>query len=327
MKRLFVCVNSVSADLRLYELDMTDDANWTVSEVGQQPILGVEGNSAAMSATCFGDHLYLAWRGSNPAILTYRMDPAKRSFDLIGNLPIKESCCYLSTSQDGRFLLAAGDDKALSIRISRTGVAEELISRTHLGSMAHCLIVHQDRAFGTACRDDLLRAFSFDREKGTLTETGSLAFPKESGPRHIAIAPEGDRLFVVTQEGGSVAVISTSDVSRLSHNVKLTRDDTEPLAGDIAISEDGQFLFVTERTTQSIFSLRAGNQSQAPSLISRTVSPEHARVACLSEDNSFLIALGFRDQTGRVYAVESDGSLSQKVDFSTGDRPSWVLEL
>jgi 6-phosphogluconolactonase len=327
MKRLFVCVNSVSADLRVYELDMTDDANWLITEVSQQPIVGVEGNSAAMPATRFGDYLYLAWRGSSPAILTYKIDPVQHAFELIGNVPIGESCCYLSTSPDGRFLLAAGDDRGLSIQISETGIAEKLVCRVHIGAMAHCLVADHERAFGTACRADLLRAFSFDEQTGILKETGVLGFPKDSGPRHIAIAPNGDRLFIVTQEGGSVAVVSTRDPSRFLHDVKLTRDDTEPLASDISISSNGQFLFVTERATQSIFSLQVGDQSRAPSVIGRAASPEHTRVACLSKDNRFLISLGFRDQTGRIYAVESDGSLSQKVDFSTGDRPSWVLEL
>nr|WP_272214528.1 beta-propeller fold lactonase family protein [Marinicella sp. W31]MDC2880148.1 beta-propeller fold lactonase family protein [Marinicella sp. W31] len=320
--RLIVC-NTASADIIVYRLDL---ATGIIAEAGRQPIPGVSGTSSAIPMAMHGDRVYLAWRGDKPAIICFKYDPEKDLLDYTGTFSVPAGFCYLSASSDGAFLLGAGGSRGFSIALSADGVPEEVGDTVHIGDMAHCLCEHGGIAYGAACRDDLVRQFAFERATGALRETGMVQFVEGSGPRHIAIAPDGAHAYVLMQEGGFVGVIATATAS-LTGAARLVPEAVGPMGGDIVIAPDGNHLFVSERATGTIFAMRIGRETPVPVISSQVIAPEHPRVLCLSVDGGILVALGFRANAGRVYAVGRDGALTSMTDFDCGARPSWVLEL
>nr|WP_321463912.1 beta-propeller fold lactonase family protein [uncultured Cohaesibacter sp.] len=324
MIKRFICCNSVSADLGLYELDTR---YWTVREILRQPIDGVEGKSAAMPAAILSDRLYLGWRGNEPAILTLKIEPGERGFSTLGSLSVPESCCYLTISPEQKFLLAAGGENGLVIDLDEDGCAKSVVSRVAVGSMAHCLISDGTHAYGAACRDDLLRKFSFDAGNGALKPLTVAHFPPNSGPRHILLDKMREQILVITQESGTITILSNAE-SNAKFGICSTTplvNISKPLAADITMSRNGRFLFALERATQSVISLAMNEAGAAPRILDRADAPSNARMLHLSQNDDYLITVGFRDHIGRIYAIGADGSLSPKVDFPTGARPSWIL--
>ncbi|MBB4124603.1 lactonase family protein [Martelella radicis] len=319
-QRLIVC-NTASADIILYHLDM--DAG-SICQVGRQPIPGVWGPSSAIPMAMCGDRVYLAWRGEAPAVLCFRIDPECERLDHAGTFPVPEGFCHLSVTSDGGFLLGASGSRGFSIALSADGVPEGIADIVHVGEMSHCLCEKGGVAYAASCRDDIVRQFGFDWRTGILSETGMVRFPEGSGPRHIAIAPDGAHAHVLTQEGGFVGTIAAT-TSSLAGTVRLVPEAVGPMGGDIVISPDGNSLFATERTTGRLFSMQIDGETAVPVISGQVSAPEYPRALYLSAEGDTLIALGFRANAGRVYAVGRVEGLTARMDFTCGTRPSWVL--
>jgi 6-phosphogluconolactonase len=330
MDRTLVCCNTNGLDLRLFQLDTE---RWTVVETSRYPLQGVGGSSMAMPAAVVGDMIYVAFRGDAPALISLRLTEDRTGVQQVGHLAIEESCPYLSLSGNGRFLLAAGGTNALAVRIGKDGVLDRVVSRVPLGALAHCVVERGGAVYGTACRDDLLRRYRLDPETGALEETAQVAFPKGSGPRHMAFSPDGRLLYVITENAGTIVTLSLAgdgeDAAqpRMLGAVPLLAGEGRRWSGDLAISDDGAWLFASERASDQLVSLRLDASGQMMAASTKVASPEHVRSLHLDPDRGYLVAVGNFGQSGEVYAVEANGRLTPKVTFVAGDGPSWVLGL
>ncbi len=334
MKKTLICCNTNGLDLRLFELDTE---SWTVTETLRCPLQGVAGSSMAMPAAAVGDMIYVAFRGDAPALISLRLTKDWTGVEQVGHLAIEESCPYLSLSGNGCFLLAAGGANALAVRIGKGGVLDRIVSRVPLGALAHCVMERGSTVYGTACRDDLLRRYRLDMETGALEETAVVAFPKGSGPRHMAFSPDGRLLYVITENAGTIVTLSLAGDGdsddggeahpRLLGAVPLLAGEGQRWSGDLALSDDGALLFASERASDQLVSLLIDASGQTMAATSKVASPEHVRSLHLDPDGGFLVAVGNFGQSGEVYALEKDGRLTPKMTFVAGDGPSWVLGL
>nr|WP_319486110.1 beta-propeller fold lactonase family protein [uncultured Cohaesibacter sp.] len=330
MKKTLICCNTNGLDLRLFQ---QDTECWTVDEIFRYPLQGVGGSSMAMPAAVVGDMIYVAFRGESPALISLRLTRDRTGVEQVGHLAIEESCPYLSLSGNGRFLLAAGGTNAIVVRIGKEGVLDRVVSRMPLGELAHCVVERGGTVYGTACRDDLLRRYRLDPETGALEETAKVAFPKGSGPRHMAFSSDGRLLYVITENAGTIATLSLADDGeeaaqpRLLGAVPLLAGEGRRWSGDLALSDDGAWLFASERASDQLVSLRLDASGEMMAATSRVASPEHVRSLHLDPGGGFIVAVGNFGQSGEVYAVGADGRLTPKVTFVAGDGPSWVLGL
>nr|WP_321460573.1 beta-propeller fold lactonase family protein [uncultured Cohaesibacter sp.] len=327
MKRKILTCQSGALDVRIFEIDCEQ---WSVKALERQPLEAVAGKSAAMPAVLAGDMVYLAFRGENPALLSLRLNEERTGLEMVGKLDIAESCPYLSISANGRFLLAAGGSNSLAVRIGANGILSEVTAREPLGALAHCLRQCHGMVYGTACRDDLLRQYRLDDVSGRLEEVACLAFAAGSGPRHIVAAPEGDCLFVITENGGTVVPVGIAAgqmALRENGAIALGSSEGKMWAGDLVISGDGSRLFASERAADRLVALGRKPGEGGLFVIDTIASPEHVRSMHLSPDDGWLVAMGNFGARGSIYAIDDAGRLTHKADFDTGDGPSWVLGL
>jgi 6-phosphogluconolactonase len=100
---------------------------------------------------------------------------------------------------------------------------------------------------------DLLAAYDLDEERGSLALSAQLRLPSGSGPRHLALHPDGRAAFLVSELHGTV--------TRLDLDGLTCRETLSTLPGSftgtnhaaaIALSPDGKFLLVTNRGHDSV---------------------------------------------------------------------------
>ncbi len=183
--------------------------------------------------------------------------------DFRGNGP-----CFLALSPDERFLYSAnyhsGSVAVFPVDGGLLRPCVQLVS--HRGSSVHPVRqasahVHQVSFIpgtGTLCAVDLgedrLHFYHQDSQTGMLTETGALACPEGSGPRHAAYGKNG-ALYLLHELRSSVSVLlpggslyeTAQDISTLP-----AAGAGSNLAAAVRVSEDGKALFASNRGHGSI---------------------------------------------------------------------------
>ncbi len=111
---------------------------------------------------------------------------------------------------------------------------------------------------------DQILIWKFDIQKGTLSNSGSVALPPGDGPRHFVFHPNGQWLYSL-QEEASTLVLFGYDATRGALTAKQSIS-TLPLGftgtnftSEVVVSHDGRFVYAANRLhdTIAIFSIGA----------------------------------------------------------------------
>lgn len=126
------------------------------------------------------------------------------------------------------------------------------------GPHAHSAVFAPDNQFlivadlGT----DRLAVYRFDSASGTCERAFEAAAPPGSGPRHMAIHPDGVHLFVVNELDNTLAVwdydAETGSLHIVSAMSTVPSPSIESLAADVHLSPTGRYVYVSNRGHDSI---------------------------------------------------------------------------
>jgi len=109
---------------------------------------------------------------------------------------------------------------------------------------------------------DKVKVFTLDAAKNTVTEAKAedIATPPGSGPRHIAIAPDGKFAYVCGEIDSTVNVIEFGEKG--GKVVQTLPTLKEPVKGnstaECILSPDGKFVYVSNRVGNSIAAFKVG---------------------------------------------------------------------
>ena len=323
-QHLILTCNARSASL---QLDILDTSGWRITPEAVLPLPEALGPGDAAPMLRDGDRLWLAWRGTRRAILSYRIDPAARRLELIGDCPVEDSLCHLALAEGGGFLLAAGGRHGSVFAIGADGRISGQTSRQEIGEQAHCLRSHGNMALGTACRDDLLVRFDFDIESGTLSPRNSLRLSARSGPRHLVITPSGDEAYLLEQEGGAVVCYTLGEHMTERARLALVAPDAPAMGGEIALLGENRLLVSERAGNRLILLARPDTGNAGLRRLSDAPLPDQVRSFDISAGDDFVCSVGFRAHSGIVHEITENGSLVPRIEFATGERPSWVCLL
>ncbi|WP_051898960.1 lactonase family protein [Sciscionella sediminilitoris] len=98
--------------------------------------------------------------------------------------------------------------------------------------------------------------FVYRIEDGKLREHSRAVLPKGSGPRHLDFHPDGERAYLVHEYESTVTVLGwDADAGTLTIGANVsTRQETggDNFPGEIAVSEDGRFVYASNRGDNTI---------------------------------------------------------------------------
>ncbi len=171
---------------------------------------------------------------------------------------------------------------------------------------------------------DRVWIFKFDAVSGTLLPNDPLSamVPPGSGPRHLAIPPNGKFVYVANEMGCSVTLFSRdADSGRLTaiETVSTLLKDA-PTRGvtvaEVACHPTGRWLYVSNRgcDTLSVFKIAAdGRLSLIQSTAARVQVP---RSFALDPTGRWLIAAGQKDNRLAVFSIDPETGRLAPTDQS-----------
>jgi 6-phosphogluconolactonase len=124
------------------------------------------------------------------------------------------------------------------------------------GSHAHQVVVDPTGAWVLAVDlgMDAVFTYTLDAAAGKLTPAGRAGMTPGSGPRHLAFHPGGASAYLANENNSTVTVCAWADGVLTPGQVIAAAPDTgiENYPGEIAVSPDGRFVYVSNRGTNTV---------------------------------------------------------------------------
>ncbi len=258
---------------------------------------------------------------------------------LIGTSKLAHATGYTSVDRTGRYFMAVnyGTGQIASYNINKDGavgtIADSLRSPRR---EAHCILTTPDNRFvyiPCVKNNNALYQYAFDETTGRLTplEPFNAKPPAMFGPRHVAYHPTLPLLYFSNEQQLGVSMYEIGKDGQLTDRQHVpTIPRRSPFeqgkrdlhASDIALTPDGNFLFVALRDfngdEDSLFSFRLDSEGKL-SPISRTKTGDIPWKIDVSPSGNYLITRQMGDQTLSFFKIDSDGKLkhAETIDLPT----------
>jgi 6-phosphogluconolactonase len=279
--------------------------------------------------------LYAGLR-DQPAAVSFTIDPAGGGLSPRGRVPLDDAPMDLALDASGRFLLSAsyaGSTFAINAVDGGGGIGPS-IERTPTPPKAHAIRTAAANRFlfVTALGADAVLQYRFDAATG---RTSANAVPQAnatpgSGPRHLAVHPRGDIVYVNGELDGSVmsfALDAVSGALRPLQRSSMLPDPPpeEPWAADLALHPGGAFLFASERRSSTLASFDLRGEPGALRRIATLVTETQPRALAIDPAGAHLFAAGEISNHVTVYAIDQQtGELTARQRVATGAKPVWI---
>lgn len=146
-------------------------------------------------------------------------------------------------------------------------------------------------------------------------ELDSVKLEEGSGPRHLSFHPRLDRIYALAEHKNTITVLD-SDFNIYQIISTLKDEATQSDGGAIRISQDGNFLYASNRGEDTIAVFEIDKDGALKKIQSISTEGEHPRDFALSPDEKFLVvanrdtnnlSLYSKDkETGKLELLEKD---------------------
>jgi 6-phosphogluconolactonase len=286
-----------------------------------------------------GSRLYAATRNEAPSYHGFKIEPSTGKLQPTGAQPAPASMAYVSLAAQGTLLLGAsfGEDLLCVSAIGTDGQVQiPPLSTCKTPSRPHFVVSlpGRDAVLVSALGTDQILQYGLDPLSGSLTSAPQriLQLPALSGPRHLAVAPDGEwgvvvnqlsgnlTSFFLTQANGLETVINTVSISRPDADLRPAterpgmtigapfRKQGVIAAADVCLSPDGRLAFVTERCGDTVAVVKIDQKGWlgVPDLYTTVDSPRS--VSC-SPCGRFLAVLGENAAHLDLFRIDEHGAL------------------
>lgn len=245
-------------------------------KTGEMRILdGTQGieNPSFLAVNSAGSLLYAVSEKDEGEVYAFAIDPATKALNSLGSRPTEGGApCYVSISPNEDYIFvsnysggnvnvfpvnADGSLQQMSDQIKHkgSGIREDRQDAPH----PHSVIPDRSGEHVLVCDLGLDQILIYRLEAGKLTKHREVNLPPGSGPRHLAVHPSGQWLYLANELNSTITVFANDEqagnLTVLQHLGALPEqyitgsDDT---AADIHVSDCGRFLYASNRGHDSI---------------------------------------------------------------------------
>lgn len=286
-----------------------------------------------------GRTLYAALRTAPFPVTAFAVDPASGRLSCRGTAPLPAPMAYISVGH-GRMLMGASyKEGKLSIsRIASDGSVQARPSQVlTTPPKAHCIVAGRsgDIVYATTVEGNAILVFHLDAEREELVpaDTPRVACRPGSGPRHLVMHPTRDLLYCVNETSGTLAAFAidpgTGALGELQYESLMPggfRGNAR--AADVHLTPDGNFIYASVRSTDTIAGFRVDPRSGLLSPIGVFAAEGSPRGFAIDPLGRFLICAGQNQHTVGVYAIDLEaGALTPRWRISVAANPNWIIAL
>jgi len=297
--------------------------------------------------------LYAASRAKPYQVLVYAIDRGTGELKQFASAPLAESFPYISLDRTGRFLLGAsygGNVVSVNAVESDGRVAAEPLQVIPVGRNAHSIRIDASNRFVyvPTLGSDAIFMFTFDARTGKLASNTPAVFLAKpvTGPRHFVTSGDNRFLYLLSEMAGTVTTFTIDDksgllteassVSGLPPDTKLgpglprgsvagRNMDSDIWAADLHLTPNGKFIYVSERTSNSISAFAVDGATGKLTYLSTAATEPQPRGFNIDPSGRYMVATGEKSATISVYAIDaSSGALKLLNKYPTGKGANWV---
>lgn len=279
------------------------------------------------------------------AVSAFRIDTATGQLTLINQVPCPGGPAHLSVDARGRRLLTAnyGGATVHAFALENDGtIGSSVATVRHTGSSVnpqrqrephpHAIEITRDQrhALVPDLGTDKLVVYRLDEAAG-LARVNDVALPPGSGPRHVAITPDGRRVYLINELNSTVTALRLTagkapepfqTVSTLPSG--FTGPNT---TAEVQLHPSGRFLYGSNRGHDSIAVFQVdrstGNLTATGHTLTGGTRPRHF---LLDPDGRFLLAGNQGSDRVAIFRIDSStGSLTATGQGFECPAPSCVL--
>ncbi|MEU7141811.1 beta-propeller fold lactonase family protein [Nocardia sp. NPDC046473] len=322
--------NADSREISVLRLDATG----VLTPVGSVP---VDGTVMPLAISPDRRFLYAGLRSEPFSVTAFAIDPATGLPTLLSTTPLPDNMAYLATDRSGRFLFSAsyGGDKIAINPISSSGtVAAQSDEVIRTAPHAHSIVADPSNrhVFVAVLGGDHIMQYRFDASSGRLLPNHPAAVGTElgAGPRHIVFHPSGRVAFATNELDGTLSSYlfdpPTGTLTPMSSiSVLPAGFSGSPWTSDVHVTPDGRYVYVSERTSDTLVGFRVDGVPGALELLGHTATETQPRGFAIDPHGRFLVAAGQKSNALTSYAIDHDtGALTPLQRVPVGRNPNWV---
>ena len=304
-------------------------------------------------------YLYAAARSTPYSVIQYAIDAKTGALRQVATAPLAQSFPYISTDRTGRFLFGASyGGHVVSVNpIGADGRVGEPSQVIPTGRNAHSVRIDSSNrfVFVPTLGTDQIFQFVFDPNTGKLASNtpAVLQMKQGVGPRHFLVSADNRFVYVLSELQGSVTTLAldpktgllseVGSVSALPADTKLgpgmprgavgtpganqapRNTDNDVWAADVRMTPDERFLYVSERTGNTINTLSVDKASGKLAYVGSVPTEKQPRGFAIDPKGRFLVACGEKSETVSVYSIDAaSGALKLLKQYPGGKGANWV---
>lgn len=186
------------------------------------------------------------------------------------------------------------------------------------GPHAHCVLRHPRNGFVYAVDLGSDAVLQLRLDQGVLAPVSKVSVRPGSGPRHLAFVDGGAQALVVHELSNELDVIAIADDGTVADGTCLSLLPASATGhsqgADVAVTHDGQRAFASNRHHDTVVTFDRDDAGHWRA-VAWTPTGEVPRSICLTPGDGHLIVGNQESDTVSVFAVRTDGGLSELIDF------------
>jgi len=295
------------------------------------------------------DHrfLYASIRSEPFSVISYSIDSDTGKLTYLSKALLPDNMVYISVDQTGRFLFSvsySGEKIAVNPIKSNGLVQTEAIQVIPTSSNPHSILIDPSNQFVYVPHlgNDQIKQFLFNDTTGLLTiNDPEVIYTKDgSGPRHFVFSPNNNFLYVSNELDGTVYTYEINkntgiltEIQRISvfpdriiNNEPPSENEKKNIkVADIRITPDGKWLYVSERSSNTITAYSVDLKSGILRFIGIYDTEKFPRAINIDPHGNFLIAAGQKSGYISIYEInQKSGELKLLEHFKSGKNPNWI---
>jgi 6-phosphogluconolactonase len=255
------------------------------------------------------------------------------SLELLSRQDCPGGPAYLSLTPDDRWVLIAsyGGGTLPTFALDERGILSPRKYTTQSGSLSHCALRDPDTntIYVPSKGTDSIFIGVLDASSGEVVEQQRLALPQGSGPRHLALSPDGQSAYLACENDCSLVVFRRNRVGNRAFLEQIARKSVLPRdllptdsGADVHVSRDSRFIYVSVRGHDSVAIFeRTGDGVDCLGHIPTGAVP---RNFCLWGDDLMFVAN--QESKSLTFFIRDihTGMLSVWGECEMNERPFWV---
>jgi 6-phosphogluconolactonase len=324
--------NADSKEIYVLTLDNKDGA------LELQEKVAVAGTVMPLAISPNHRYLYASLRSAPFSVSSFAIDQATGRLGLLSTVPLPDNMAYLSTDKTGRFLFGASytGDKISVNPIGPQGfVQPQPIDVVATRKNAHSIVTDPSNSyvFASNLGGDIILHYKLDPISGHLTPNATpfVETKHGAGPRHILFHPNGRFVYATNELDGTVNTYkfdpAAGTLTLLTSTAVVPADfkGGAPATADLHATPDGRFLYVSERTSNTLAAYRVDGETGALALVGNYPTETQPRGFNIDPRGRFLLAVGQKSNGMTAYAINQEtGALAPLKHYEMGKNPNWV---